>query len=279
MKKIVVFRFDIDTHKCIRDGVPNLLRLAKQHQVHFTFFLNTGKSVNFIQSLTDMLYKKQDADIPIVSFSPHIKLGLKDYWVAALLNPRLSSYHEQIQMIASQGHELGLHGGSNHADWHRNATSWQFEKISSEIDAGLNALNKLISGYQPFGFASPGWTCTPNVWRALSIKGFQYAADVHTDQPFQEITKTGGIHIVPTNILGEPGGVAYFEHCRAKGMNDNLIIEDFFCKLEERDDLAVVYDHPYYAGCSELQLMDRIITMLTAQGYKIKTFKDVITSC
>lgn len=205
-------------------------------------------------------------------------MGLKDYLIAALLNPNLSRYREQIQVITSHGHELGLHGGANHADWHREADTWDMEKILQQLEIGIKALENLVPDYQPLGFASPGWTCSETVWQALSIKGFQYAADIHTDQPVQEIAKNGGIRIVPTNILGEPGGVAYFEHCRAKGMGDDSIIEDFFHKLEERDNLAVVYDHPYYAGCKELPLLDRIIAMLLEQGYEIKSMKDVFVS-
>lgn len=34
----LVFRFDVDTHKCIRDGVPNLLEISDEMDVPFTFF-------------------------------------------------------------------------------------------------------------------------------------------------------------------------------------------------------------------------------------------------
>lgn len=57
-EKRFVFRFDIDTHKCIRDGVPNLLAIFKEYNVPCTFFLNTGKSVSFWDSLGYLLKKR-----------------------------------------------------------------------------------------------------------------------------------------------------------------------------------------------------------------------------
>ena len=35
--KSLVLRFDVDTYRCINEGVPNLLRLAREEQVKFVF--------------------------------------------------------------------------------------------------------------------------------------------------------------------------------------------------------------------------------------------------
>ena len=42
----LAFRFDIDTHKCIRDDVPNLLEISEERDVKFTFFLNSGRAIS-----------------------------------------------------------------------------------------------------------------------------------------------------------------------------------------------------------------------------------------
>lgn len=42
----VVFRFDIDSHVCMKQGVPMLLDISKKHDVQFTFFLNAGRAVS-----------------------------------------------------------------------------------------------------------------------------------------------------------------------------------------------------------------------------------------
>ena len=44
--KYIAFRFDIDTHKCIQVGVPNLIRLATELDTPFTFFINMGRGTS-----------------------------------------------------------------------------------------------------------------------------------------------------------------------------------------------------------------------------------------
>ena len=43
MKKKVAFRFDVDTLKCIKYGVPKLVNISEKNNVSFTFFMNFGK--------------------------------------------------------------------------------------------------------------------------------------------------------------------------------------------------------------------------------------------
>ena len=281
MSKIFVFRFDIDTHKCIREGVPNLLRLAEKHKIKFTFFLNTGKSINFKSNILKLLFKPRINELrpeKILCLPSIKKLGKLDYLIAALINPNLYLYREQIKMIQAQGHELGLHGGKNHDDWHKSADTWSNQEILNQIDWGIQNIQNIVPDFEPFGFSSPGWTSSPTIWQALSKRGFRYAADQHTDQPIQKIDNFGSLKIVPTNILGEPGGVAYIEYCRAKKMNNSQIVNDFLHKLHEREKLAIFYDHPFYSGCEELDLLDKLITKVLENGYRIATIQEVVTS-
>ena len=46
MKKKVAFRFDVDTLKCIKYGVPKLVNISEKNNVSFTFFMNFGKSID-----------------------------------------------------------------------------------------------------------------------------------------------------------------------------------------------------------------------------------------
>ena len=44
--KYFCFRFDVDTPKCIKSGVPNLISLSKKLDVPFTFFINMGRGTS-----------------------------------------------------------------------------------------------------------------------------------------------------------------------------------------------------------------------------------------
>lgn len=117
-RKRLAFRFDIDTHKCIRDGVPALLDLARQEEVSYTFFLNCGRSISVLHSLSTVVRRPNCVNEEEVQMMSAIqKLGKRDYIIAATVNPIISNYRGVVREIVQSGSELGLHGGRNHARW------------------------------------------------------------------------------------------------------------------------------------------------------------------
>lgn len=271
--KALIFRFDIDTHKCISEGVPNLLKLANHHKVKFTFFINFGKSVDRTQSLMDIFKKKKKSikSLPAVS-----KLGLTDYLYLLLFNPAIGEkYQKQIQTILANKHEVGIHGGKNHATWFNDANKWSKEKIETELKWAIEMLKK-NTNKPAIGFASPGWNGSKKIYSVLREMGFTYVADDHSNKPKQIIKSENSLKRVPTNISGEPGGVAYIEHCRASNMEDEELLNDFKEKLKKRKKLAVIYDHPYNAGVKELKVLEQMIILGKSLNYKIITIKEYL---
>ena len=111
----------------------------------------------------------------------------------------------------------------------------------------------------------------------LESLGFKYVADLHGDV-FDEIKKArsvSNLFQVPTNILGEPGGVGYIENLRARGMGDKFILKDFESKLKKRK-IAVVYEHPSYAGIKELPMVEKMIRSAQSMGFRITTLRDIV---
>ena len=272
--KYLCFRFDVDTHKCLRDGVPNLLQLAQYHKVKFTFFLNVGQAVDRLHFIQNTLKKKQETDVK--SLSPLTKLGIKDYVFLSFINPLIGEgCAENIKKISKSGHEIGLHGGRNHQSWSMDAQNWPSRKIEHELKWGIGVLMK-IDNKKPIGFASPGWNGSVKINRILHKLGFRYVSDVHSDQALEKITFSEGIIQIPTNIAGEPGGVGYLEYCRAIRMNDSQILEDFKKKLTERKRLAVIYDHPFYSGVRELNLLGEMIKLAKDMNIRIVTMEEIL---
>ena len=177
MKKLV-FRFDIDTHKCIRDGVPNLLKVSEENKAAFTFFLNAGRAVSLTDSLQEVFARNQaESEDAVEMMSAREKLGNKDYLIAALCNPKIASYKSQIKELANSSCEIGLHGGRNHALWHKYAKEWDEEKVEDEIRWGINEVKKVIPDFCPRGFASPGWESPQCLEPVLERLGFEYYSD------------------------------------------------------------------------------------------------------
>ena len=59
-------------------------------------------------------------------------------------------------------------------------------------------------------------------------------------------------------LSNSSGGVAYFEHCRVKGMQTWEIVDEVMDKVH-KNDIAVLFDHPYYAGVKEIKCIEKII--------------------
>ncbi len=272
MKKMC-FRFDVDTYLCASKGVPNLITLAELHDVHFTFFYNMGRAIHFPSILK--ANKNRQHEPCAEKLSNFYKLGWKGYIATVLLNPFVGVYYPNSIVAAHQsGHEIGLHGGTNHGDWMRNARSWDSDKIKSEIEWGLSKLSD-IGIMNVTSFSSPGWCAPHELNNVLSYKGFKVVADNHghdMEELLKFMSSDNTLTQVPTNLLGEPGGVGYIEHMRAKKMSDKDIVEKFKNDLGGINQLAVMYDHPYYAGIKELTVLENMICEAKSMGFHITTF-------
>jgi Polysaccharide deacetylase. len=269
MVRRLAFRFDIDTHKCIRDGVPKLLDISRQYDVPFTFFLNAGKAVSILDSLKKLYSKKSSSIEQYEMMSAMQKLGKIDYMIAAFTNPKISDYKSQIKRLLISGCEVGLHGGKNHSLWGGNSACWTIEKVREEVKWALNALREIEPHFMPKGFASPEWNSPECLSEILKELGFSYYADLRCLR--QDPVKIGGTFpLIGVNLLGEPGGVAFFESCRVRNMTDDEIVHtvfDLICELET----VILYDHPYYAGLNEAGCICRLIE--TARDNKIQICK------
>lgn len=261
-------RFDVDTHRCVREGMPALSALGRRLGVPFTFFVNMGRAVSRIGVLG-----RRGNGSTAAKLSARRKLGWREYLVAAALNPRVGAASGEVIVAArADGHEIGLHGGRNHAVWQREARRWSKERLGAEIDSVLPGLRALLGGRVPAGFASPGWTTHPLLPALLAERGFTYLADLHGHGQDSEIRPCAGEATLPnvrTRLTGEPGGVAYLEHLRAIGLDDAALERRFEVDLEAAGPLAVVYDHPYFAGIQDLHGVRRMVEIALAHGYEV----------
>ena len=273
--KYFCFRFDVDTPKCIKRGVPNLISLSEELDVPFTFFINMGRGTSrwsFIKK--KISFNGNSTFHRNLKLSNIKKLGLWDYCFMAVINPQVGNTHPDIiQALKKAGHEVGLHGGSNHGKWQNESHTWREKKFREEIMPGLESLSTYL-GQRPLGFSSPGWKGSNDLNAVLESLDFHYVADAYGEN-LQNITyakNTSNLLQVPTNILGESDGIAYLENLRAKKMDDQAILNDFSSKLEKRT-FAVLYDHPYYAGIQELPILKIMINIVKSKGFQIVTLK------
>lgn len=275
MKHYVAIRFDIDTHKCIKQGVPRLLELAEKERVPFSFFLNAGKSVNLLESIKDICKHSKDAN-EVKMMSAIKKLGIADYLYAAFFNPCLIKYKKEIIAIGNSSSELAIHGGKNHGYWMKHANEWDSNAYSGELKWALAEIRKLIPDYSPSGFLSPGFVSNHNIDAVLKELDFKYSCDYRCSGEDEILNTDYNIPYLGTNLCGEPGGVAFFEYCRVMGMNDQEIVTQAMNAIENNQ-YTVVYDHPYYAGINELGTLKSIIERIhRSEDIEIVTMEELL---
>ncbi|WP_286706243.1 polysaccharide deacetylase family protein [Flavobacterium sp. 38-13] len=274
MEKYICFRFDIDTHICLQKGVPNLLKLFENYNAKCTFFVSMGRSFDRSSFLKEKFKYGFSNKTTQGTFSMFSKLGVTNSIVALLLNPKIGAIQKKIlQDIINHGHELGLHGGKNHTLWEKNAKNWNEEKILQEIDYGLGYFRQHQLP-QPISFASPCWQSPLGIDNVLRQRGFSVLADEYFTgkQPNPEVS--GLLHF-PTNVLGQHGNVGFVENLRALGYSSEEILSEFEKQLDSEGKYKMVFDHPFYIGIKEIEILSKMIEISIRKGYKVDSLHNI----
>ena len=251
------FRLDVDSLICLEQGVPNLLRLGERRGVRFTFFVNMGRSFSWRHTIASKLRRRRKTARgagAAVSPEPHKlpvprKLGRSGTLRTIFFNPRLGRrYRSALDLLHREGHELGLHGGSDHPAW-----QYCLDELGAD---GLErlfrpAFEEFRDRYgHPRGFASPGFRYNEAVLDLLDDEGFEYASDMDGEVPFRpERRNEGSRHShfqVPVNVIGERQAPV-IEQGLARGHSDARIVREAVDRIRARR-FAHMYGHPYVEG-------------------------------
>jgi peptidoglycan/xylan/chitin deacetylase (PgdA/CDA1 family) len=266
-KRLLAFRFDVDSVRCLEEGVPRLSELGTALGVRFSFFVNMGYSFNWSHNFRHFVAKRLDrtrAPSPprAPSLPTRTKLGTIGVLKTMFLNPRLGDRYKAIlDSLHAAGHELGLHGGSDHVIWQRSLG--QLSKAG--IDALLRpAYDDFTARYgRPRGFACPGFVHNAHVYELLDSYGFAYSSDESGEEPFRP--SRGGVQYshfqVPVNVMGE-AKVPLVEQMLAMGKYDASIVSACACAIRDRP-FALMYGHPYVEGV-RADILQRVIEAVDA---------------
>ena len=308
-KGVLAFRFDVDSVQCLRTGVPRLRKVADARGVRFTFFVTMGRSFHMASTLgrrwsrrarrrtgsqrpnpTKGTRSRSSGERAPNALPVARKLGWRGLLETVVLNPHLGrKYRHEIDALHHDGHELGLHGGSNHAVWQHMVHApppqpnppTQPLRRASEPECASSvllrpALDEFASRYgRPEGFASPGFQWNDHVLRLLDDEGFLYASDMTGEEPFRPQDARGSRHRhyqVPVNVAGR-GRVPVIEEGLALGHDARRIAERAVAQIQDRR-FALMYDHPYVAGVHHA-VLDKIIEIVEGD-YDIVTVAEYL---
>ncbi len=276
--KTLSFRFDIDGVGDIEKGVPRLLDLARNLGVHFSFYVNMGKSVNLKWALLNKISKLQKKDkIKGVSLvGRHGKLGVMK---ALFKNPYIGlRYKSLLLQLISEGHELGLHGGMDHALWQYNISKMDFKEIRNLLLSAYKRFLKLFG--KPLGFCSPGLSYNRDVLYLMDEFNFLYSSDMKGEIPFRPVLDGRELrhYQIPVNIIGYVNGkrVSLVNKLISEGKSQAEISSIVESEIKKRN-TAVFYGHPSIEGIVTIDVLRKVIKFALDEGYEILKMKELVS--
>ena len=174
-KPLVVLKVDVDTHVGMRDGVPRLLQLFREHQVPATFFLSLGPD----RSGRAMLQLRRPAFVrKMLRTNAPSLYGWRTILSGTVLpaRPVALAFPELVRRIEAEGHETGVHAW-DHRSWQDDLDHFKPHRIRLHYARAWDAYLRL-TGHEPAGVAAPGWVANPLSLRIQDEFPFRYASDL-----------------------------------------------------------------------------------------------------
>ena len=275
----LALRFDVDSVRCWEEGVPNLLALAERSGARFTFFVNVGYSFNWRDQLAHWFRPRRDASPgPLVEERcalPTVKkLGVSAALRTMLFNPRLGErYRKTVDRVHAEGHEIGLHGGTDHVTWQRHLHTLSDDRLRELLLPAFDLMRERYGA--PSGFASPGFVHDERVLELMDELGFLYASDMAGREPFRPERADGRRYRhyqVPVTIAG-PANVPLIETLLCRGHDGSEVTERVVSAVRSAGS-GVLYGHPYVEGV-HIDILAGVLEVLSSD-YEFVTLRDYV---
>ena len=254
LKKTFFLRVDVESDKGIKEGVPKLLDLLKEHNIKASFYLVMGGESNILELLKYRNLKNTNSMSGFLSGDNRkVKLwSLKDKLRMAFF-PKdfVRNNLDILKRILKEGHELGIHGWK-HREWTRGLDTINIRKA---IRKAKEKYEKIFGKY-PISFASPGFNINEKVLKILEEEGFKYISDLEGE----DVEKKQGIKNVPVTIIGKRK-TPIIEYLISKGKTDDEILFEFKDLIKEKG-VVSFYIHDLYEARFKLRLLEKIFSLI-----------------
>jgi len=238
-------RIDVDSTLDIA-LLPELLDLLELLEIKATFFIATGPdrlALNLFKYITDPRSVLRFIKSKPLRYGSHSLNGL------LRKTPVEAACPEVLLRAKLEGHEIGLHGYDHYA-WIRNLRNMDETQITELISRGLEALHA-VAVADLRSFASPGFTVTSALLRAIDAFGFDYSSDFKSNTPIPPFypeteTKRCSVLQVPVSMdsIGELFTAGFSEDEIKAKMRKNRDV--WYTKMIP----FVMYAHPAHeVGC------------------------------
>jgi peptidoglycan/xylan/chitin deacetylase (PgdA/CDA1 family) len=268
-ERVFSYRWDIDHRACITDGLPRILEVCDELGVKNTFFVNMGRSTNLREWLGKGLRGSRAKLNDMEAVNLIKKIGWPRFALEALLSRPVGAAHiKALEQVLKRGHELGLHGGSDHVIWSRRFAQLPEEAIAADVTQTLELFTRHFG--KPVGFTSPGCKYDERVRRLVDRLEFLYDGDAIGGKPHRGVV--AGLQVrhwtIPVTLCG-PRTIPLTEWHGARGSSEEEIVADILRRIAS-EHWVVLYGHPCYEGVRS-GLLRRIFSAVQEAGFRFLT--------
>lgn len=250
---MLCLRLDVDTvGDCAALG--EVVSTLRRYEARATFFVTTGfdrAGLNFPGYLA--------RPWTLLRNRVWLRYGMGNLF-ASVARPRRVEALVDFRGICEAGHEVALHG-YEHTLWIKDFRGLGRRELERRIQEGRKAF-KAAAGFEPGGFASPGFTVSEDLLLALEGFGFGYSSDFIGGTPFRPVVAGQKLRTPQVPVAVD------IERAVAK-----LGPEKYLRRLEEAGGVVVAYMHPSYC-----RVMPGVLEKTLERAGSFTTFGEVVRS-
>lgn len=260
-------KVDIDTYRGTREGVPNLCKLFKKHDVPATLLFsmgpdNTGKALRriFRKGFLKKCLRSNVAG----------NYGLKTLLYGTLLKaPRIGKLCAgEMASAKADGFECGIHCW-DHFKWQDYLETMRPTEIEEEFTRARVEFEKIF-GEEPKTCGAPGWQITPDALEVEDGANLLYASDTRGGLPF--IPSMGGRKFKTLQI---PSTLLTLDE--VLGLTPIEKVADLHLEEMKKIEFSVLTAHAELEGMAYLDWFDDFLSKAKAEGAEFYALKDYAT--
>ncbi|MFA9273446.1 MAG: polysaccharide deacetylase family protein [Candidatus Aquirickettsiella gammari] len=170
----IVLKIDVDTYRGTREGVPNLVRILKQHQANATFLFSLGKDHTgwaLRRAFRPGFFQKVSRTSVLEHYGPKTLM----YGVFLPAPDIGKECVEEMRAAKRAGFECGIHCW-DHVVWQDNVRRRGEAWTQKQMMAAYERYNEIF-GAPPKTYGAAGWQMNPHAFAQLDQFGMQYSSD------------------------------------------------------------------------------------------------------